>query len=176
MAEAGDGTDGRQAFVESMGLYFERYGVARIGGRLLGLLMLADRPLTQEAMAAALGVSRASVSTNVRLVVESGLVEVVSLPGDRRDYYRFAASPWERGIVVNVEAIERLRRISAAGLAAVPPDDVAARERLLEALDFCDFMLEEYRGLLVRWRARLTARRDGGARAQGHASARHRRF
>src|SRR5439155_617535 len=91
----GPGLDGEGAlsasaleFIEAVGLFFERLGIARIGGRILGLLMLAERPLTLDEMAGLLLVSRASISTNARMSVAAGLVEHVSWPGDRRDYYR----------------------------------------------------------------------------------------
>jgi biotin operon repressor len=140
--------------IESMGRYFEQYGLARIGGRLVGLLTLTDQPLTLDAMAAALGVSRASVSTNIRLLVAYGLAELVSFPGDRRDYYRFAENAWERGIIVNIEGTEALRRIAERGLAGVTHDDGVALARLTEMVVFCDFFIEEQRATLERWRAR----------------------
>jgi DNA-binding transcriptional regulator GbsR (MarR family) len=67
-------------FIEGMGLYFEDFGVPRIAGRLLGLLLVTNRPLSLEEVATTLGVSRASVSTNARLILATGLVERVSLP------------------------------------------------------------------------------------------------
>jgi hypothetical protein len=46
-------------FVESMGRYLGQYGLSRIGGRLLGLLMIAEEPLSLDDMATTLSVSRA---------------------------------------------------------------------------------------------------------------------
>ena len=89
-------TTEQQQFIERVGLYFEQYQLSRIGGRLLGLLLLSDRPLGVEEMATTLGVSRASVSTNIRTSADLGLTERVGLPGDRRDYYRFHEMPGAR--------------------------------------------------------------------------------
>jgi predicted transcriptional regulator len=143
-----------QQFIESMGLYFEQYDLPRIGGRLVGLLIVAARPLSLDEMASLLGVSRASVSTNIRMAVTFGMAEQVSLPGDRRDYYRFAQDAWERSLEVNIEGVRALRRIGERGLAAVAPDDTAAHCRLEELLEFCDVVLEDQLALLERWRAR----------------------
>ena len=41
-------TNEQRDFIESLGVYFEHYGVSRLVGRLMALLMLADRPLTLE--------------------------------------------------------------------------------------------------------------------------------
>ena len=57
-------------FVGEMGLTFEADGFTRIGGRLFGHLLLADRPLSLDEIAAALRVSKASVSTDARRLLE----------------------------------------------------------------------------------------------------------
>lgn len=152
-----------QQVIESIGLYFEQYGLPRIGGRLVGLLLFADRPLTLDAMAGALGVSRASVSTNIRVLAQLGIAEPVGLPGDRRDYYRFGEDAWERGLIVRMDAAERSRRIAERGLTGVAPDDDVARGRLAEMLAFCAFLLDEERTRLERWRALRRAMRERGA-------------
>ena len=162
MADVQDLSPAMRQFIETVGLYFEQYEVSRIGGRIIGLLLVADAPLSLDDMAAALDVSRASVSTNVRMAVTYGLAELVTKPGDRRDYYRFRADAWDRGLVVNLEAVIALRRIAEQGLAAADPGDTAARERLDELEDFCDFCRDEMQAMLDRWRAR---RRGAGANA-----------
>jgi biotin operon repressor len=144
----------QQRFVESIGLYFEQYQLSRIGGRLLGLLALLGGPLTLDQMAGALGVSRASVSTNVRILVTLGLADQLSLPGDRRDYYRFADDPWRHGLEVRLEGTRILRRIAELGLADAAPPGTVARAHLEELLDFCDFAIEDTQGMIARWHAR----------------------
>ena len=147
-----------QQFVESIGLYFEQYQLPRIGGRILGLLMLSDRPRSLEDMAETLLVSRASVSTNIRLIVMAGLAEQISIPGDRRDYYQYTQNAWEREFDVNIEGTKQLRRLAERGLSALPPGDSAVRAHLEETIEFCDFSLEEYADMLTRWRTHQTIR------------------
>jgi hypothetical protein len=146
-------TGEQQAFIERVGLYFEAYHLSRIGGRLLGLLLLSDCPLGIEEMATTLGVSRASVSTNIRTTADFGLTERVSLPGDRRDYYRFSEDAWHRGLEARIEGSNRLRRIAEGGLAALAPDDTAAGRHLRELIAFCDFTIVEHRAMIDRWLA-----------------------
>jgi DNA-binding transcriptional regulator GbsR (MarR family) len=148
---------GMREFIESMGVYFERYGLARIGGRILGLLMVADRPLSLDDMANTLLVSRASVSTNIRLAVASGLAELVSLAGDRRDYYRFSQDAWERATKVEIEGILALRRIAERGLVALEQAEGMARTHLDDVITYCDFVIDDRRALLERIQARRRA-------------------
>ncbi|MFN7035193.1 MAG: GbsR/MarR family transcriptional regulator, partial [Bellilinea sp.] len=74
-------------FIENMGLHFEEYGIPRIGGKILGLLLIASRPVSPEEMAELLQVSRSSISTNLRTLMMAGLADRVSVPGERSDYY-----------------------------------------------------------------------------------------
>ena len=140
-------------FIEGLGLYFEEFGLPRIGGRLLGLLMITDRPLPLDEIASRLLVSRASVSTNARLVVATGLVERVGIPGDRRDYYAFGARAWDAIIEVDIDGVRRLRSLAAEALAGLPERDPACA-RLDAAIEFLDFYADELAGVLDRWRQR----------------------
>jgi predicted transcriptional regulator len=145
-------------FIEGMGLYFERLGVPRIGGRILGLLMLAERPLTLDDMARLLKVSRASVSTNARMSVAVGMVEHVSLPGDRRDYYVFSPNAWTRRIEAALPLLDLMRRLAEQGLAAVDPENSIGRDRLQMAIDFCAFYHREAESIIARWEQYRTER------------------
>ena len=81
----------REKVIEDFGLYFEQYGLPRILGRIYGLLMITDEAaLGLDAMAEQLSISKASASTSARQLQAFTLIEKVSLPGDRRDYYRVA--------------------------------------------------------------------------------------
>ncbi|HZS92341.1 MAG TPA: transcriptional regulator [Chloroflexota bacterium] len=149
---------GMQQFIESLGVYFEHLEMPRIAGRILGLLLVADRPLTLDDMAASLRVSRGSASTNIRLAVQAGVAELVGFPGDRHDYYRLADDAWEHNIRRGIKLTTMLRRIVEEGLAALEPDDCAARARLADLHDFCDFSLGELAAMLARWREHHQAR------------------
>src|SRR5215471_6211969 len=58
MREAGVLSAEKMRFVEGMGRYFEQFGISRIGGRILGFLMLAEEPVSLDDMATTLSVSR----------------------------------------------------------------------------------------------------------------------
>jgi DNA-binding transcriptional regulator GbsR (MarR family) len=156
--EAGVLSEEKARFVESMGRYFEQFGISRIGGRILGLLMLAEEPLSLDDMATTLSVSRASISTNIRLLTASGLAQLVTKTGDRRDYYRFTDDAWGHSLSIEMKSLIPLRRMVARALAALEPDDHMARAQLEDAVDFCDFFIEEHQRIIARWRERLRAR------------------
>jgi DNA-binding transcriptional regulator GbsR (MarR family) len=105
-------------FIELMGRHFDEEGVARIAGRLFGLLMLGEEPCSLDELAARLRVSKGSVSSNARLLEDWGLAERVTRPGDRRDFYRIApdmADRFLRRMISRIEVfIERVERSGEA--------------------------------------------------------------
>ena len=140
-------------FIESMGMYFESYGIPRIGGRILGLLLIAHEPLSAERIASLLKVSRASISTNFRLLLTSNLAEKVTYPGDRTTYFTFPESGLEKTLLVEIQGIEALKRLVQQGMNALPSDD-SARSRMQEMVEWADFLLKLYQNALIDWRAR----------------------
>ncbi len=82
-----------ERFIEGMGLALEEDRLPRIAGRLVGLLILSPQPLRFDHLAERLRVSRGSISTNTRLLENMGVIERVTRPGDRRDYFQINEQP-----------------------------------------------------------------------------------
>ena len=140
-------------FMESMGMYFESYGIPRIGGRILGLLLIAHEQLSADRIASILKVSRASISTNFRVLLTSGLAEKVTFPGDRTTYFVFPESGLEKTLLVEIQGINALKRLVQQGLNALPSDD-SARDRMQEMVDWADFLMKLYQKALLDWQQR----------------------
>lgn len=140
-------------FIENMGLYFEEYGVPRIGGRILGLLLAASRPVSSEEMSEVLEASRSSVSTNLRTLLMTGLAERVSLPGERSDYYVFSDEAWEAILDIHLDRIESLRDMAEDGLLGMQGHH-PARRRLEEITAWADMVKKAYEGILKEWQSR----------------------
>lgn len=121
-----------QRFVEKMGLLFETDGLPRIAGRMLGLLLLSDDSMSLDDLASGLRVSKASVSTNGRLLERLGVLERVSRPGDRRDYYRVAAGLPGRILEMRLERVVRLRSMVGQVLGELGTAAPVVRQRLEE--------------------------------------------
>ncbi len=83
----------KERFIEGMGLALEEDRLPRIAGRLVGLLILSPQPLRFDRLAERLRVSRGSISTNTRLLENMGVIERVTRPGDRRDYFQINEQP-----------------------------------------------------------------------------------
>ncbi|HET8522588.1 MAG TPA: MarR family transcriptional regulator [Thermomicrobiales bacterium] len=160
MARVRELSPAEQAFIEAIGRYFERLGVARIGGRLFGLCLVYEEPLSLDDIAELLMVSRASVSTNARAMTAAGLIEPHSLPGDRRDYYVCRADIWPRRLERSLAEPRAMRDLAEQGLNAIAPDNAPARERLEQMVEFMDFFEEEVKRVVDDWRHRVAGRKD----------------
>jgi DNA-binding transcriptional ArsR family regulator len=140
-------------YVEDVALFFERSGMPRMSGRLLGALMVSEPPeRSQEELATFLGVSRGSVSQASRMLVEAGLVERRRRRGGRRDYYRVRAGAWTDMIERRVDAIVALRRLAERGIEVVDDDGTHGHRALVGLVDVCRFFEDEWPGLVTRWR------------------------
>ncbi len=140
-------------FIESLGGYFESFGIPRIGGRMLGLLLVTEEPLSSESISAILKVSRASISTNLRMLLAIGWAEKTSFPGDRTTYYVFPENGFEKVFAMEIQASSTLKRFVEQGLSALPPEH-ATHGRLEGLADWADFLIEFWQKALIEWRER----------------------
>ncbi|HWL41236.1 MAG TPA: MarR family transcriptional regulator [Gemmatimonadaceae bacterium] len=98
-----------RAFIERSGLLWEKDRLPRIAGRIFGLTLISPDPCSLDEIAKTLGVSRASISNDARLLEGLGFVERVSISGDRRVYFQITKQSLERSIEKRVERIRELR-------------------------------------------------------------------
>jgi hypothetical protein len=140
-------------FIESMGIYFENEGVPRIGGRILGLLLITDGPLSAEQLASTLKVSRASISTNIRMLTSTSLVEKVALLDTRHTQYVIADDVWDKAILSGQEKVAAFRGIAELGLESLP-ENIRPRRRLEEMIEWSNVMGKLFVLALNDWRQR----------------------
>jgi DNA-binding transcriptional regulator GbsR (MarR family) len=137
-------------FIEGMGMYFENSGVPRIGGRILALLMIAHEPLSADDIGSILKVSRASISTNMRILTAGGLAEKVSIPGNRTTFFEYPATAFEQMVVARVHTSMIFRKLVDQGLAALTTEDFA-RHRLENAVTWTDLLIETFQKVIDDW-------------------------
>ena len=146
-----DGQAAAVRFVERMGQFFERDGVPRIAGRVLGHLMLQVEAQSLDALAACLQVSKASVSTNTRLLESMGALERVTRPGDRRDYYQVADLMHERMLELRVRRFRATRELLQEGMRSGAATDPVVCERMRSFADFFEYMEQAINSTRERW-------------------------
>jgi DNA-binding transcriptional regulator GbsR (MarR family) len=150
--------DATETFIETMGRHFEEEGIPRIAGRLFGLLMVNEAPCSLDDMAERLQVSKGSVSSNSRMLEQWGVVERVTRPGDRRDYYHLADDMERRILERQMEHVVKMRERLREGLATMPDAPRTVRDRFLAAIAFQENTLEALGEALGRVRGGAAGR------------------
>jgi DNA-binding MarR family transcriptional regulator len=159
----------RDEFVDRMGHAAESDGLSPIAGRLFGALLLSEDPQSLDDLAASLGVSKASVSTEARRLLDRGIVERVSNRGDRRDYYELAPDFFAQVIRSRVARWRRLHdlvnRVNAApGLSPV------VRDRMASIDEIHSFVVDRITVALAEWERRPSVRRTRQPKRQARGA------
>lgn len=142
---------GVDRFVEDAGLFYERLGLSRTAGRVMGLLLVtesgsADAPELTKALA----VAKSSMSVALRQLEQAGLIERFRVRGERRDRYRLAEDVFARAFRAKMAEFEGFRALAEQGLQAVG-DDPERRRRLELMRDMYAFMMDRFPRLLQEW-------------------------
>lgn len=133
-------------FIEEMGLISQESGGARIPGRLLGLLLVEGEAMSLQQISERLAVSRASVSTNARLLARRGILRLTTRAGDRQDYYELSVFPYFDMLGEIAGQFERHgRTIRESGL-SIREENRGAGERVAELASFYEKSAEILKG------------------------------
>lgn len=142
----------RDWFVSRMGQITEQDGFTRIAGRLFGYLLLSEQPCSITELATQLGVSKASVSTDARRWLETGVLERVVRPGDRRDYYQLAPDFFRKLLQYRISRWENAQRTVTDALERLQPTDIVAKR--LACMDSVNtFVLDHLQVYTAEWDA-----------------------
>jgi DNA-binding MarR family transcriptional regulator len=158
-------------FIEEVGIISEAQGRTRMEGRIIGFLLVAEPPVqSMDAIATFLGVSKGSVSATTRMLVQTGAIERVGRPADRRDYFRIRTGFIDRLLDEGAQTANRMRVVFDWGSELVG-ESATPHAALDEAREFCAFVERQFNDLLQHWRTRHPSSRrspsqDDAAAAQ----------
>ena len=132
-----------QKFILHWGEMGTRWGINRTVAQVHALLFVSEKPLNAEQIQELLGVARSNVSTSLRELQRWGIVRVVHVMGDRRDYFESIQDVWELFRQVMEERKRRevdpamaMLRECVAETRKGGPAEAHARQKLSELLAF----------------------------------------
>ena len=148
-------------FVEDISLFFEQMGLPRMAGRILGVLLISDPPEQSiNDLSETLQASKGSISTNTRLLCETGLIERVPSPVPRRVYFAFKEGGWLVFMRQRMRLMAELHHIAERGLDMLRDRSPALQERLQEAHDMFSMVETHYPALLDRFEEERSSQRQ----------------
>ena len=148
---------GQREFVERMGQNAEADGMSPIAGRLFALLLLSEEPRSLDDLAAGLEVSKASVSTDARRLLDRGIVVRVTRPGDRRDYYELASDFFAQVVRSRIARWRRIHQLIDPLRNTRPRLSPIVRERFASIDEIDSVVIDRLDGALAAWQRRAGA-------------------
>jgi len=140
-------------FIEALGLITQAEGAPRIAGQVLGLLLLAEEPMSLNQIAEGLGVSKASASTNTRLLEARGMAVKVARKGSRQDLWTVEPDPQRRVLPTLAERFRKHAQAVQAIAMSFPPEEDTRRDKVARFAAFYD----ESADFFDAWSERLNA-------------------
>ncbi len=137
-------------FADRVASLFEHDGLPPIAGRIFALLLLSEDARSLDQLSEDLGISKASASTNARLLAQFGLVEPVRRAGSRRDYYRTADDLFERSMARRLDQWREFTEVIGEGR-RLDHGANGVRERLARYEDALSYMTEAIRRAMLQW-------------------------
>ena len=123
------------SMLDGLGQLADYFGFNKVMGQLYGCLLLSAEPLSLDDMMGRLGISKASVSTNMRSLEHMGMVRQVWVRGGsgRRKYYQAETDFWQifsnflsgrelRDVERALAVMEENRQRISNSIADLPPD------------------------------------------------------
>lgn len=134
-----------QNWVERVAAAFaQHFGLPPITGRILGWLLICDPPEQSAGdIADAIGASRASLTTSMRLLTAGEFVRRSHRPGERTTYFRIDDDAWEKVIRQRIIGMASLREITEDAMALVGSDSARAN-RIRAAHAFFTWLSEAF--------------------------------
>ena len=96
-----------EKFILHWGEMGSQWGVNRTMSQIHALLFIIVKPLNAEEITDTLGVARSNVSNSIKELQHWGLVQKISILGDRRDHFTTNTDVWELARIIVVERQKR---------------------------------------------------------------------
>jgi len=147
--------DARISIADDIGRVYVRYGLALSIGRVFGLLLASDEPLTLDEIARTLGISKSGASVAARDLERVGVVHRLGTPGSKRVLYEATESMESTFAGTFARVQDSLHAMHRAHAQLAPG---RAKRRMKEMVEVHEFWLRESSGIIERWRRRRQTR------------------
>ena len=128
-----------------------RWGTNRTVAQIQALLYLSPEPLSADEIVDLLSVARSNVSTSIRELQGYGLVRMIHVLGDRRDYFESVSDVWDLFRIILEQRKQRelnptlsMLRTCAEEVDAEADTDAVTKERIRNMLGFIETTSEWY--------------------------------
>ncbi len=109
--------EAHRRFLANLSQISEFWGLPRATGAIFGALYLSPEPVSLDRLVQQVGVTKGTVSTNVRALERMGLIRKQLRVGERKDYYEAETDFWKiaKGILEQRRRVEFDRALRGVG-------------------------------------------------------------
>nr|WP_218102822.1 GbsR/MarR family transcriptional regulator [Paenibacillus allorhizosphaerae] len=143
----------RKRIIEAIGKNMDLYGITLSTGLLYGLMFFQNKPMTLDEMGEAMEMSKTSMSTGIRTLMDLNMVNKVWEKGSRKDQYEverdwhqtftdFFAIKWRKAVEMNLQALKK-SQVELRALADEHPNEETLQsyisldmEKINQAIDY----------------------------------------
>jgi DNA-binding transcriptional regulator GbsR (MarR family) len=125
--------EAREKLIQAWGNLGYSWGLNKVMAQIHALLLVSPQPLSTEEIMKELNISRGNANMNVRALLDWGIVHRVSVPGERKEYFKSEKDVW--GLARQV-AKERRKRELEPILKVLKEISEAPTENSEEAKEF----------------------------------------
>ena len=143
----------RSAFIEKIGLKAQADGLPRIAGRVLGLLIWDGTAVSFASLADQLMVSRGSISSATRILLERRLIKRIAKAGERQDFFQLSDAPYVSMMEATKISLDNAKDEIDATLNDIPDAQTEIKARVAAYADFYGKMSKAVDGILTDMRS-----------------------
>jgi DNA-binding transcriptional regulator GbsR (MarR family) len=169
MSESRPPSPVERELIQEFGNIYESYGLKRLEGLIVGLLLTQDAPVSLDDMVERLGHSKGPISVSVRRLADIGLVRKVNGPVNRRNYYAAHPDIFYNNFQFNMATVRRNRSLAENFLMRIRAEDAVGSEETIANLEhmkaFYRLMEAFYQDFSEQWQKVKRQRREEEAQA-----------
>ncbi len=139
------------SYIEENGIFFETLGMTRMAGRVFGYLIVSDKKEASfDDIRLALKASKGSISGTTKQLINVGFVQPISLPGDRKTYFRLNKIEVGKILEARIQSFDKFSEMISKGDSLRDTEDEQS-EWLKEISTFYNWVGEEIKGIIKKW-------------------------
>lgn len=142
--------------IQEFGNLYETYGLKRLEGLIVGLLLTQKEPVSLDDMVQLLDHSKGPISVAVRRLDDIGLIKKVNGPVNRRNYYAAHEDIFYNNFKFNMDTVRKNREMAERFLSRIEDGGEEGRETTVENLKhmrlFYRHMESFYQDFSEKWK------------------------
>ncbi|RDV13585.1 MarR family transcriptional regulator [Pontibacter diazotrophicus] len=146
-------SDKQRELIEEIGIYHENSGFQPAVARVMGLLLVSDKPeLTFDEISETLSISKSATSNALNMLLNTGHIDYTTFSGDRKRYFRIRSSNWREMFNKKMEDLSGLNNLLKRVLEVRKRENPDYDIKLKDFIGFLDYLKQQLPELMEKWR------------------------